>query len=283
MNPAREFLTLTPQRRALAFEQAATQRALDAVIIEKEFWVCWLLGVLFGEPELAPHLVFKGGTSLAKVFGVIDRFSEDVDLSVSPAFVGADAQAFDALTSRTRRDAAVAEMQRLCSIKVQETITPLLEAAIRAALGPRAGRGNWLTFELDAQAQSPILYFHYPTTKTTGLSYVTRAVKLELGSLTDQQPVGWHTIHPWVSLEFPAVFADWHCQVVALELGRSFWEKATILHAEYHRPENQPTPDRYARHYADLASLTEHAPAAAFMADKALCARVADWKTRVFA
>ena len=39
-----------------------------------------LLGVLFTLPEVAPHLVFKGGTSLSKVFGVIDRFSEDIDL-----------------------------------------------------------------------------------------------------------------------------------------------------------------------------------------------------------
>jgi predicted nucleotidyltransferase component of viral defense system len=94
VNPAPHFLTLTPQRRALAFEQAATQRGLNAAILEKDFWVCWLLGTLFSHPVLQPHLVFKGGTSLSKVFGVIDRFSEDVDLSVSPAFVGADAQPF---------------------------------------------------------------------------------------------------------------------------------------------------------------------------------------------
>ena len=74
MNPAAQFLSLEPQRRALVFEQAATQRAVDAMIIEKDFWVCWLLGVLFSQPALAPHFVFKGGTSLSKVFGVIDRF-----------------------------------------------------------------------------------------------------------------------------------------------------------------------------------------------------------------
>lgn len=192
MNPARQFLALTPERRALAFEQAATQRAIDPVILEKDFWVCWLLGTLFAEPEVAPHLVFKGGTSLSKVFGVIDRFSEDVDLSVSPAFVGADAQAFDALKSRTQRDAAVAEMQRLCSAKAQNTIAPLLEAAIRDALGPPAAKGGWLTFEQDAQAHSPILYFNYPVAQATGLGYVKRSVKLELGSLTDQQPAGQH-------------------------------------------------------------------------------------------
>jgi hypothetical protein len=283
VNPARQFLELTPERRARAFEQAATQRAVGAVIIEKDFWVCWLLGMLFSQPTLAPHLVFKGGTSLSKVFGAIDRFSEDVDLSVSPAFVGADAQAFDALTSRTKRDAATAEMQRLCGVKAQDTIAPVLEAAIRTALGASGEGGSWLSYEVDTQAGSPILSFNYPAGQTTGFTYVRRDVKLELGSLTDQQPVGQHAVRPWVAEEFPAVFADWRCEVIALELPRSFWEKATILHAEYHRPEAQPTPARYARHYSDLARLLEHPSAAVFMADKALCARVAGWKSRVFA
>jgi hypothetical protein len=283
LNPAQQFLALTPERRARAFAQAATQRGVDAAILEKDFWVCWLLGVLFVEPDVAPHLVFKGGTALAKVFGAIDRFSEDVDLSVAPAFVGADAQAFEALTSRTRRDAAITEMQRLCSVKVQDVIAPRLEAAIQNALGSPAKGGTWLTFELDAQGQSPNLYFDYPASQTKGLSYIRRNVKLELGSLTDQQPVERHAVRPWVAEEFPSLFTDWHCEVIALDLPRTFWEKATILHAEYHRPEDQPTPDRYARHYADVARLLEHSTAAAFLADKTLCSRIADWKSRVFA
>jgi len=66
------FLELSADERRLYMEQAALQRNVSAVILEKDFWVCWLLGVLFGS-EFADSLVFKGGTSLAKVFGVIDR------------------------------------------------------------------------------------------------------------------------------------------------------------------------------------------------------------------
>lgn len=115
MTLAAKFLSLTSDRRALAFEQAAAGMAGQAVILEKDFWVSWLLSLLFAQPKLAPFLVFKGGTSLSKVFGVIDRFSEDVDLCLVPEFVGADAAGFDALTSRVKRDAAVLEMQRLCA------------------------------------------------------------------------------------------------------------------------------------------------------------------------
>ena len=77
------FLALAEDERRLYFEQAAMARNISQVVLEKDFWVCWLLGILF-ESEFAGSLVFKGGTSLSKVFGVIERFSEDIDLSLSP-------------------------------------------------------------------------------------------------------------------------------------------------------------------------------------------------------
>ncbi len=58
---------------------AAGRRGVSPVILEKDFWVCWLLRVLF-EATFRDAIVFKGGTSLSKVFGVIDRFSQDIDL-----------------------------------------------------------------------------------------------------------------------------------------------------------------------------------------------------------
>lgn len=282
MTLAAKFLSLASDRRALAFEQAATGMAGQAVILEKDFWVSWLLGLVFAQPELAPFLVFKGGTSLSKVFGVIDRFSEDVDLCLVPEFVGADAQGFDALTSRVKRDAAVLEMQRLCADKVQQVVLPLLEASISQVLGT-APMGTWLHYELDADAKSPIVYFQYPSTQTHGFDYVRREVKLELGTLTDQQPTGRYPIRPLMSTVFPALFDDWQCTVVALELQRTFWEKATILHAEYHRPIHLTTPDRYARHYFDMVRLLAHPDASVFLSDMAQCKRVVDWKSRVFA
>ncbi len=80
------FLQLPAEEQRLYIEQAATRRNVSPVIMEKDFWVCWLLGILF-ESEFAANLVFKGGTSLSKVFGVIERFSEDIDLSLSPEFL----------------------------------------------------------------------------------------------------------------------------------------------------------------------------------------------------
>ena len=282
MTLATRFLALPPERRALAFEQAAAEQAGQAVILEKDFWVSWLLGLLFAQPTLAPYLVFKGGTSLSKVFGVIDRFSEDIDLCLVPEFVGADAAGFDALTSRVKRDAAVLEMQRLCGEKAQQVVFPLLEKEATKVLGPPPAN-TWLRYELDVDAKSPILYFRYPVTQQRGFAYVAREVKLELGTLTDQQPTGRHPVRPLLADTYPALFEDWNCMVTALALERTFWEKATILHSEFHRPAESPTPARYARHYFDMVKLLAHVDAKQFLADKSQCDRVVNWKSRVFA
>jgi hypothetical protein len=280
---ASQFVALPPERRALAFTQTAAHMAVSSVMVEKDFWVSWLLGLLFADPALAPQLVFKGGTSLSKVYGVIDRFSEDIDLSMSPAFVGADEAVFEAMKSRTRRDAAMAQMQARCGEQTRDVLMPRLEQSIVDHLGQRAGGASWLRYEDDAVARSPVVHFEYPTASGAGFEYLRREVKLELGSLTDQRPTEQHAVRPWVVDDFPAAFPDWQCQVTALELARTFWEKATILHAEHHRPAAQATPDRYARHYADMERLLRHPDATAMLADRALCERVVDWKTRVFA
>lgn len=100
--------------------------------------------------------------------------------------------------------------------------------------------------------------------------------------LTDQQPVGRHPVQPWVAEELPVAFPDWKCEVVALEMERSFWEKATILHTEFHRPANKPTPDRFSRHYADTAALAKHPAASKAVDDHALRNRVVQWKSQFF-
>lgn len=269
---------MTEAQRSLVFEQTAAVRGLDPVIVEKDYWVCWLLGVLWGLPSIAPHVVFKGGTSLSKAYRVIDRFSEDIDLSLAPEFVGASPASLNTDDSATYRLKAMRRMQQRCADTVQGEVRSELEQAIRATLGAPERGDTWLDYQLDDDTLTPVLFFQYPSKRAVGASYVLRTVKLELGSLTDQQPTGRHAIVPMVAEQYPDVFADWACEVVALDLARTFWEKATILHAEHFRPPDTPSPTRYARHYADVARMLSHPDARTFLADAALCARVVAWK-----
>ena len=129
------FLELPADERRLYIEQAAIRRNVSPVILEKDFWVCWLLGVLFGS-EFAGSLVFKGGTSLSKVFGVIERFSEDIDLSLSPEFLKLP----EAGTSRNQANKWMKKAEAACGRGVENQIGPALEAAVAAVLGKQRRR-----------------------------------------------------------------------------------------------------------------------------------------------
>ena len=273
------FVALPTSERKIYVDEAAARRGLAPVIVEKDFWVCWLLSILF-ESSFRDGIVFKGGTSLSKVFGVINRFSEDIDLSLAPALLGLDEPDASSALSKGQAGKWMGRAEEACVTVVRDQLVPELSAVIEQHLG--AAPDPWLTFEVDTTSHSPVVLFHYPTTQPPALEYLKRSVKLEFGSLTDQRPTGRYAVRPWIADALPDVFPDWHCDVVALDLHRAFWEKATILHAEHHRPADKATPDRFARHYSDTAALALHAEAVAAVAKSDVRERVVRWKSRFF-
>jgi predicted nucleotidyltransferase component of viral defense system len=93
------------------FRETGARRNMSPAIVEKDFWVCWTLGRLFASEDLRSKLMFKGGTSLSKVFGLIERFSEDIDLILDWNEVAKE----DPYTERsnTKQDPAIAS-QSVC-------------------------------------------------------------------------------------------------------------------------------------------------------------------------
>jgi len=274
--------TAAPELRASAFTEAGIRQNMATAIVEKDFWVCWMLGLLFKHPEWSKGLVFKGGTSLSKVFKAIERFSEDIDLSLCPAVLGIEAGDLEQANSRRKRDGLMVDLETRCSAWVRTTLLPVLEERVTSILGARGGDRLWLEHVTDDASQSPVLNFHYPCEYGAGLPYIRRVVKLEFGSLTDQQPTGEHEVRPWVADSLNAEMRDMGCQVVALEIERTFWEKATILHSEHHRDPGSAMPVRYSRHYSDLASLYHSGLAGKALEDSLIRQRVVDWKSRFF-
>ena len=77
-----KYFELTPEQQILVITQVANKTGLPVQAIEKDLWVTTMLQVVFALP-LAEHLIFKGGTSLSKVWNVIQRFSEDIDIALN--------------------------------------------------------------------------------------------------------------------------------------------------------------------------------------------------------
>jgi Nucleotidyl transferase AbiEii toxin, Type IV TA system len=281
---------MTARERADIFAETAERKVLAEAIIEKDFWVCWTLKQLFSIDELTGRLLFKGGTSLSKIFKAINRFSEDIDLAVDYAALGFKEQKDprrDDL-SRTKRAAILDEMMEACRVYIGGEFLAISKKRFEKILG--AG-GPW---SLEVSKNDPnVVEFHYPPASTNALSYIAPQVVLELGTHAEFAPHDKFSIRSFVAEEFPNLFGGaaggdgaaaardhggGDVDLVALLGKRTFWEKATILHAEFFRPPDKPLPDRYSRHYYDVAMMVKTAIKAEALADLPLLAQVVKHK-----
>lgn len=274
------LLDLSAADRRAVYERAADAIGIQPLMLEKDAWVCWTLRQLFALPGARAHFIFKGGTSLSKVWKVIERFSEDIDVSLSREWLGfTGARDPEAATSRKQREKLLLELSSACATKLRDEVLPALRKSFTAALGT----AGW---SLDiASDDNQALQFSYPSafTDAPGLSYVRPVVKLECGARSDRWPVAEQSLVPYVAEALPGLFGDAAFHVPVLDIERTFWEKATILHAEAHRPNDKATPDRFSRHYADLAALAQAPTGAAALTRDDLRSRVVAHKQVFFA
>jgi predicted nucleotidyltransferase component of viral defense system len=249
-----EFAKSKPADRRILFEAAAAPLNIAAALVEKDFWVCWTLKELFRLPIIGSHLIFKGGTSLSKVFKAIERFSEDIDISIDREFLGfGGANDPEAGTGNKDRQRRIDALKSACQQKIAGELLPALKSAVRAKLG----RGEqWALRQDDDDPDQQTLLFEYPTVFPQATSqYIRRAVKIEMGARSDHWPSETKFVTAFVAERFPQAFGEPSCAVKVLSAERTFWEKATILHAEFHRPVEKPIPERFSRHYYDFSKL----------------------------
>ena len=125
------FLSLGAGERADILRTVAADARRSAVILEKDIWVCWVLDALFSMPD--PHpMAFKGGTSLSKVYGIIDRFSEDVDVTL-------DYRAFDDGFDPFAEGASRAVTRRFRD-RLEDRVASYVHDVVAPALDAAAGR-----------------------------------------------------------------------------------------------------------------------------------------------
>lgn len=266
--------------RAEIFVETANRRALPEALIEKDFWVCWTLAQIFSIEQLKAGLLFKGGTSLSKVFGVIERFSEDIDLAVDYTmlgFTGARHPLAPGL-SRTKQMALLSDMLGACQSYIAGEFLDHLRTRYIEVLGPE---GPW---RLAVDEEDPnIVHFFYPPAVQAPVAYIAPRVTLELGTHAEFIPRGEFTIRAFAAAEFPELFEQPEVPVTSLLAKRTFWEKATILHAEFHRPPAKNLPGRYSRHYYDVAMMAARSVAQEAFADLNLLAAVVKHKQTFYA
>jgi hypothetical protein len=230
-----EVLDLNPQQRAELFSATAQRTGIGAVVVEKDFWVCWMLRELFGLPIIGDHLLFKGGTSLSKAFKLIRRFSEDIDISIDRALLGfGGVNEPEAGNSNKEKQRWVDALKLACQKSISTDLLPALDLVIRAKV---RSVERWSLKPDPADLDGQTLLFEYPATLSSATAaYIGRAVEIEMGARADTWPSDVKSIIPNVVEQFPESFREGSCRAKVLSVERTFWEKATVLHAEFHRP-----------------------------------------------
>jgi len=231
-----KIATAAAAERKAIFIEAANIKKIPAAMIEKDFWVCWTLNRLFSNNNLSKILRFKGGTSLSKVFGVIERFSEDIDLILDWNIISGTKEIIQ--PSNTRQDARNKEIIEESKAYISTTLKKQIEKVV-----------NDICKVIVEEENISILQIQYP--KGIEDDYILPHIKLEIGPLAAWTPNETYTIKPYIDgINKNLVIDDIKVPTIILE--RTFWEKVTILHREHYRPDGRYTPIRYSRHYYDL-------------------------------
>lgn len=272
-----------PQDRSDLFRAAAEKRGLTAGIIEKDFWVCWVLRRIYLLSDLPAQIHFKGGTSLSKVFRVIDRMSEDIDLVIDRIGLGftGDKDPTSPGLSNKRRKQLIEQIRASACDHVNVVLKPAFEDAFSKALAVAPSSTTW-NCSLENSPDGQSILFQYPTIEPSS-RYIRAVVRLELGARGDPWPSVKGTIRPYAADEFPDQIRDPNTEIpFVVSAQRTFWEKATILHMHYHKSKDGRLGPRQARHYYDLFRLSRHELGRSALNDLGLLAKVVEHKMLFF-
>lgn len=233
---------LSDKDRSDLITATAAKVGMNEAIVEKDFWVSWMLEILFHHCDYSNQLSFKGGTSLSKGYGIIKRFSEDIDLILDWRALGYKLNEPWEERSNTAQEKFNKDANKKTMIFLKDVLMPHLVALVHEQ-GVEKCR-----FYID-ESDKQTIRFVYPQIFVD--EALVQEIRLEIGSLAAWTPLTERAITPFVAEYFPQVFSKSRTIVRTVQAKRTFWEKATILHSEAHR-NGSKIPQRYSRHYYDL-------------------------------
>lgn len=242
----KDVAKLSIKDRTELFQATAISMGMQPNVIEKDFWVCFMIDHLFNDCKYKKAFVFKGGTSLSKAYHVIERFSEDIDLILDWRKIIDEATNPWEERSKTKQDLFNKQINSEAAKFYRNELVPKLNDEIKEKLGD----GEWIVIDDEDEM---VVNFYYPQIFET--EYLRSCVRLEIGPLAEWMPSHKTIITPFVAEKYPTLFKQKDTTVLTIDVERTFWEKLTILHKIAHFPEGKPLPARYARHLYDVYNL----------------------------
>ncbi|MBR5102829.1 MAG: nucleotidyl transferase AbiEii/AbiGii toxin family protein [Muribaculaceae bacterium] len=239
------YFVLDDNRQRYLLEQAVGKVGLPAQAVEKDLWVTTILQLVFSL-HFADKLIFKGGTSLSKVWGVINRFSEDIDLSVDRSLFGLEGD----LTKKKLK-----KLRKASSVFVREDFKKALQQALEYYK-----LSDLCTIEAEPDGigdntypEPRKLFIHYKSVLTNEIEYIKPLVMLEIGSRSLFEPNEKSNIHSFIEDAFPLVETTLsNTDIITASPGKTFLEKVFLLHELFSIPGQGVNANRKSRHLYDL-------------------------------
>jgi len=255
------WIGLNDADRRTILEQTSVRTGYIVQAVEKDWWVTTVLEALFSLP-FANQLSFKGGTSLSKCWGLINRFSEDIDIVVTREQLG-----FTGVLSKNQINDRV--RRALCSF-VREELPDRIDNMLLSMGIPR----EWFRTEVirtPVSTVDPESIYIYFNSLFPAVEYMPASVKIEVSGRSMTEPVETVTIKTLVAEQFPAApYADTTFPVTAVVAKRTFLEKAFLLHETFHQQGVPPRVERMSRHLYDLEKMINTQVETGALADTAL-------------
>jgi len=237
-----KFYNIPNDAKAEILRNTGEKTNLPAYAVEKDWWVVQTLSILF-EMEIGKHMVFKGGTSLSKAWGLIERFSEDIDLAVDRRFYG-----FEGDLGKKQRT----NLRKKANTYITEQLYPELNFRFKE-------KGVNVKLELEeitTSDQDPIIILiNYPNVIESP-GYLRPRVQVELGCRSLIEPFSIRTFNSFLDEMYPdASFTKQPIHIPTVDPERTLLEKIFLLHEEFQRPDNKVRVDRMSRHLFDIYKL----------------------------
>lgn len=268
--PSNSFFELSNKERGEVLDIIAPQTHREPFYLEKDIWIVWVLNVLFSS-SLKQDLVFKGGTSLSKAYNIIDRFSEDVDITYDIRAIAHDLVAETGVIPKTRSQASrwTKEIRQRLAECVSNKVKPILQHALQQEQE-----------DAEVKVDDGVLKIEYASATENFSEYINPVVLLEFGARSTGEPTNDIKIICDADISFPGlVLPKATARVMTAE--RTFWEKTTAVHVLC---VGGPVRGRknFSRHLYDLYRLEKTGYADRAIRDRKLASSVADNKSMFF-
>ena len=267
------WLDLSQADRSEALEVAAARTRRAVHLLEKDIWVVWTLSAIYSS-DLADKLTFKGGTSLSKVYKIIKRFSEDVDLTYDIRQLVPDFLEGGETIPHTR------SQERRISRAVRMALPVMIQTDVMKVLEQAMAQSNVEVSLEIAGDQEDLLNIGYPALKT-GTGYTAPTIRLEFGARATGEPNGIHAVECDAAEHLPDVLFP-TANPLVMHAERTFWEKATLAHVFCLEGRWRGGGVGYSRHWYDLAALARSSYFEPAVQDKELATQVALHKAAFF-